>query len=385
MAYEVTILTGGYSAQGVGGGIVVGSTPFQDNFFTQGQANFFAYWVPGAPGTPTQGPFPAPQSPNCLSNSGNPSRVNRNLFASAFGENGLTVALDVSTPACTPFRTADPITNLPFSMNWPVDINENNLVLLQNGQVYSLDHATHTATLEAAASAPQEIIAATGIQEYDYRGLNDIGDVVGVGVGAVGSGLFYSGGTLYTVPGCALCDINNSRLAVGTRSAEGTDPLGNTYPCSVDFSGAGAPPSEATLIPFEGMATPPISESAPPLAPMAVNNNGVVVGSVVADEGRENTGRSIFPFIYFSGQPGAKAQNLNSLASIPGYTLATACDIDDSGQIVGMAHGPDGDSYPYIATPVPPAHTGPIEHKFPTLQQLEDLINDKFGPGGERG
>ena len=77
-----------------------------------------------------------------------------------------------------------------------------------------------------------------------------------------------------------------------------------------------------------------------------INNNGQVVGSSYTTNGGG-------AFIYSGG----KMTDLNNLIPAnPGWTLAQANAINDSGQIVGFGYNPSGQTEAFLLTPIPVTH-----------------------------
>ncbi len=115
---------------------------------------------------------------------------------------------------------------------------------------------------------------------------------------------------------------------------------------------------------------------------MAVNNNGVIVGSVWFSS--TNPAGS-YPFVYEGpSKPGAivgsshPAQNLNSLVVAGPNNLLDARDINDSGVIVGVSSykGQSG----YVAAPIPAK--APVNCKG-LLEEIYSKIGDHRHLPGE--
>jgi hypothetical protein len=190
-------------------------------------------------------------------------------------------------------------------------------------------------------------------------GINNLGDVVGSAGEEMGFFYYTNQPMLWNMQqfpdGQLLVDINDKRMAVG--SSQDVPAYFNLFEINPDSLPL---PRE---IPFDDQtATPGEAGEA-----KAINSGNTIVGNLDVDYG--------YPFVYQVGQAG-HAANLNDLATNKqGAVLSDASDINDAGQIVGMAYT-DGYQAGYIATP----QLGPLH--WPPLVGLIVAIRDGLLRGG---
>jgi probable HAF family extracellular repeat protein len=204
-----------------------------------------------------------------------------------------------------------------------------------NGQVVGRFADGGSGVLSFLTGAHVEF-GADGIGTPIGSGINNSGAVVGSSTDGMGNTTgFYFPGNVIDLPdaGLNLVDINDSGMAIGTSTALG-------QPVYMDFQNFNInKPPTPQAIPLAGS-----TYEANPSQVSAINNGNTIVGA--------GTGfPASYPFVYQVGQSGPPA-NLNDLVvNSAGYSLVDARDINDAGQIVGKAVGPDG-TFGYVATPI---------------------------------
>jgi hypothetical protein len=306
--YTLQILPGTGFANGINqAGQVVGA-------YVDGDFTVPAWWIP----TPVPGALlthPPQYALNLYSAAGNLPFTRVDNDGNAIGLQQPSVFNIVSGGL---FNT--PLTSL-------ADINN-------NGQVVGRFADGGSGVLSFLTGAHVEF-GANGIGTPIGSGIDNSGVVVGSSTDGMGNTTgFYFPGNVIDLPdaGLSLVDINDARMAIGT-----TLDLGPVYMDFQNFNINKPPAPQAISLAGSTYEANPSQVS-------AINNGNTIIGT--------GTGfPTSYPFVYQVGQSGV-ALNLNTLVMNPaGYTLLDARDINDAGQIVGKAVGPDG-TFGYVATPI---------------------------------
>ena len=176
-------------------------------------------------------------------------------------------------------------------------------------------------------------------------GINDLGDVVGR---SYNSGFYYPNGGPINDPTdgtmtSGLYAINNEKLAVGYIDSVKVPTTSPNYisPAWIDYK-AQLPTLQAIKLPY-----PTGSAGLVDACATAVNNSGTIVGwsSGLLDA------PTTFAFVYQAGE--SEAVDLNKCVNnLDGWLIQYAWDINDKGQIVGLARKGNAMAA-YVLTPLP--------------------------------
>jgi hypothetical protein len=172
-------------------------------------------------------------------------------------------------------------------------------------------------------------------------GVNSGGDVVGTATDSMGNKTgFYFPGNVIDLPyqGLSLSDINDNKIAIGTSTVANSPVVYMNFQ-NFDINN----PPDQQLVPFV-FSQSGVSAGVTAIA-SAINNSNVLVG--VANPGTPGS----YAFVYEIGQTGLAPDISGLVLNRGGYSILDARDINDGGQIVGQALGPNG-KFAYVASPI---------------------------------
>ena len=203
-----------------------------------------------------------------------------------------------------------------------------------------------------------------GSSSSEARGINDFGTIVGAvnfancSVNCVTAVRYFNG--VWEMLGAAVGEVGGGSRAIGINNQG--QIIGVTYSFGGTTDSVGWVLDGNTKIEIP-LPTPLTLGASYAVDPRVINKYGIVVG----DSSQTPPGTQV-PFIYSNGQ----SYNLNALIDPnSGWNILTIFDINDNGQIVAQARGPDNALHsvrldPTTANPFPRTGAAPILSLSPT-------------------